>query len=304
MNPKALKRVTIALGVVLFLWLASEFLGSGMADSETALVLPALSADSVDVVTITKTSDTATLVRSGTAWTVNGFKASEDAIDELFSALSDSSQGELVATSELVHERMDVDSSSGKLITFARGGETLAALVFGKRGRQFNTAYVRHVDEPFVYQYSGPLGRLVDRSVSDWRDKSILRVEPDSVSRINAVRDGDPYTLVRRNDQWQFETGVRTDSAAVRRLLNQYRDLESNGFATEAQIDSADFDSPDREVRLFGLAGDTLVSLVMDSTSGAFWVRRAEGGTVYRVLIWKVNQMIPVDSTLREKEAS
>lgn len=84
-------------------------------------------------------------------------------------------------------------------------------------------------------------------------------------------------------------------------MLGQYSPLDASGFATEQQVDSVDFEPPDRSVTMLGQSGDTLAAIVFDSTAAAFWARMSPEGTVYRLLQWKVNQMVPADSTLRER---
>ena len=303
MNPKQLKRVVIVLAVAVVFWILAEILGGGPDDLETAFVLPALQMSEVDAVTIRRPSGAIALRRIGdSTWTVNGHKAAESAVQDLFAGLVESSEAELVATGSTVHRRMGIDSVEGIFVRFENGGERLASVVFGKQGRAYDTRYVRLEGQDFVYQYSGQLTRVVDRGEDDWRDKKILSIEPDSVGRVVARRSEGDYTLNRGEDGWVIERGGAADSAAVHRMLNQYSSLQASGFATDAQVDSVDFSRPERSVTLFGLHGDTLASLALDSTSSAYWVRVASDSIIYRILQWKANQMIPADSTLRERE--
>jgi hypothetical protein len=85
-------------------------------------------------------------------------------------------------------------------------------------------------------------------------------------------------------------------------MLSQYNSLQASGFAAPEQVDSTDFSRPNRTVTLFGLGGDTLASLAFDSTNAAYWVKVDADSVIYRILQWKANQMIPVDSTLRASE--
>ena len=303
MNPTQLKRVIIVLAVVVVFWLAAEVLGGGYDDSETAFVLPALTMSDVDKITITRPAGTNTLVRVGdSTWTVNGWNAAQNQVEGLFDGLTESIEAELVSTGSSVHGRMGIDSIDGIFVTFENDGEELASVVFGKRGGAYNSRYVRLEGQDFVYQFTGQLAGVVDRSESDWRDKAILSVEPDSVGRVVAMRSEGSYTLSRGEDGWLIGSGGATDSAAVHRMLNQYTSLQASGFATPAQVDSTDFTQPDRTVALFGLEGDTLASLAFDSTSAAYWLKVESDSIIYRILQWKANQMIPVDSTLRAGE--
>jgi hypothetical protein len=218
---------------------------------------------------------------------------------DLFDGLKESHKAELVATGSAVHGRMGIDSTEGTFVKFGSGAEPLASVVFGKRGSAYNTRYVRLEGQDYVYLYSGELVGMLDRSETDWRDKNILSIEPDSVGRVEVHRGEGDYTLNREGGGWMIGRGEPADSAAVHRMLNQYNSLQASGFATGAQMDSVDFTRPDRTVSLFGLQGDTLASMVFDSTNAAYWLRVASDSIVYRVLQWKANQMIPVDSTLR-----
>jgi hypothetical protein len=78
-------------------------------------------------------------------------------------------------------------------------------------------------------------------------------------------------------------------------------EAQGSAFATPAEADSADFARPDARVTLFGAEGDTLAALVFDSTAAGYWVRHAQGGTVYRMYGWKVDEILPIDTTLRAR---
>lgn len=305
MNPQQLKRVVVALAVVVVLWLLAELLGGRHDDSETALLLPELQMSEVDAVRILRPSGEIALRRDGdSTWTVNGHAAAGNAVADLFAALAEAGEAELVATGSAVHGRMGIDSVEGIFMRFEYGGEQITSVVFGKRGRAYNTRYVRLQGQDFVYQYSGQLTSVVDRSEDDWRDKTILNIVPDSVGRVVARRSEGAYTLNRVEGGWVIERNIAADSGAVHGMLNQYTDLQASGFATRAQEDSIDFVRPDRTVTLFGLRGDTLASLAFDSTSSAYWVRVESDSIIYRILQWKANQLIPVDSTLRADEGA
>ena len=303
MNPQQLKRVVIVLAVAIVFWIVAEMLGGSRDDSETAFVLPALQMSEVNSITITRPAGVLSLRRVGdSTWTVNGYKVAEDMIDNFFHGLAGNSEAELVATGSTVHARMGVDSTAGIFVRIENDGEELASVVFGKQGSVYNTRYVRLAGQDFVYEYSGELVSLVDRSEDDWRDKTIVAIATDSVGRVEARRSEGAYTLNRGEDGWLIGRGGAADSAAVHRMLSQYSLLQASGFASAAQQDSVDFTRPDRTITLFGLQGDTLASMAFDSTSSAYWVKVASDSIIYRVLQWKANQMIPVDSTLRASE--
>ncbi len=298
MNTAQLKRIVVVFVVVLLLWGTLEIVGKARDERETVSLLPAIERNDLDLVRIERESDTVELRLSADSWTVNGYAASSDAVRELFDAVLEPVDGELIATGAGVHVRMGVDSVTGKRLEFRSGEQLVAGVIFGKRGRGFNTSYVRPVDELSVYQYNGRLTSLVDRRIEDWRDKVIVQVEADSVGRVAVRRGRERFSVERVDGGWRLNSTEEADSAAVARMLERYGSVTASGFPTEAQADSVDFRRPDRAITLLGLTGDTLAALLLDSTQAGFWVRHASGGTVYKILQWVADQLVPADSTL------
>ncbi|MDH3456464.1 MAG: DUF4340 domain-containing protein [Gemmatimonadota bacterium] len=304
MTVRQLQRVGIALVLALFLWGLSEILSGGGDVIEEVELIRAISAGEVDSVVFQRAADTVRLARTGAAWTVNGFATAPDKVAELFGATADAVTGELAAQNPASHERMGVDTATARRLRVLAGSRTVADLLIGRQGRAARTVYARRVGDDNVYLLEGELVLLIDRPVSDWRDKRILSVEPDSIARISIERAGRRYELVRADSAWTFANGTATDSAAMTRLLGELRSLsaQGTGFATPAQADSADFRRPDRRLTLRDAAGRTLGALAFDSTQSQFWVRRDGSETVYQLYRWKVEDVTPADSVMRRQE--
>lgn len=305
MTPRQLKRLGLALAAVVFLWGAAEILGGGSDDlgGEDGFALPALTADEVDTVRILRPADTVVLARtSETAWTVNGHAAAPDVITGLFDALAESTVAELAAQSASSHGRMGVDSATGKRVQFIKGDSVAAELVVGQRGPGYAGAYVRGVRAEAVYLIRGRLPDFAERVLDEWRDKRIANVTPDSVREIRVARGAGrgSYMLRRGDGGWRFATGGEADSLAVQRMLDQYTSLNAGGFPTPAEMDSVRLLRPDRRVTLLGASGP-LVELLLDSTASWWAVKRADRDEIYRLETWRVDQLIPADSTLKRK---
>ena len=303
MTAKQLRHIALALVVAVFLWGLSEMIGGRSDEIEEFEVLPSLTATEVDTFVFARTDDTVRLVQSPDGgWTVNGHLASASAVEGLFQAMAESAAAGLVARSASSHARMGVDAAGANRLRIVRGDRTLVDLLIGNQGRPFQSVYVRPEGDDRVYLLQGGIGPQLDRSVTDWRDKGIVRLMPAVVARMEVERGGAGYTLARDEAGWTLD-GAPADTAAVEDLLREYRNVEAQGsaFATPAEADAADFARPDARVTLFGAEGDTLAALVFDSTAAGYWVRHAQGGTVYRMYGWKVDDIVPIDTTLRAR---
>jgi len=298
MSARQLIRAAIVLGGLIVLWGAFEIVRRLGGDEAQPFALPALAAPDVDTVAIVKATDTVLLVRrDGARWEVNGLPASSTAVTELFDALRDTVKSDLVARSAGSHQRLGVDSADGRHVRFIGGGKDLLDLVFGNRGREWGTIYVRRAGEPEVYVIGG-LANVIDRDQDAWRDKRIAALVTDSIAEIDVERGSSRYTLRRADSTWTVD-GAPADSGAVARLLQELREVTATGFPTPAQADSVDFSKPDRRLRALGDGGRILLALSFDSLSYAYWVRHDSGGPVFRMDSWRADRLTPADSALR-----
>jgi hypothetical protein len=301
MSSAFLRRLGIALGVLLIIWLGASVFRRSSRDAAKAFAPTKVDQASVDSVLIQQPSETIRLAKNGSRWTVNGMPAGSSTVQELLTAVADTgSKGEVIAESKTSHERLGVDSTSGRLLTIKQGSKTLASYWIGKRGPNYESAYVRIPGQNAVYQVKGRLVEYVERKADDWRDKQITAIEGDSLTSVEIQRGGQSYTLTKSGKDWTLG-GAPADSGAVASLLSQFKRLEANGFASPAEADSAQFDRPDRLIRLAGAGGRPLAQLALDSASSGFWVKRDTSSTVYRIDQWTANQITPADSTLRKK---
>ncbi len=298
MSKRALLRTLAVLGVLVVLWGAFALFQKSMSDAPVTLELPKLTIADVDSIELTRPSDTVRLVRSAGAWTVNGHAADQSAVADFVGALADSgATSELIARSASSHGRLGVDSA-GRRIVFAKGDRVLLDVIAGSAARSYQSAYLRRDSEPEVYLYRGKLATFTNRALDQWRNRQIASIERDSVSRIVIGRGTRTVTVARADSGWTVG-GARADSAAVGRLLTALGDLRAIGFPTAAQMDSIDFAKPRLRLTVLGRGADTLLSLVADSASSGYWVRRAGNPETYQVDFWRMNQITPTDSALR-----
>ena len=301
MSATHLKAIAIGVAVLLALWGASEWWSRRTDATAAKLRLPALSASEVDTVAMTHGADTMILAKQSTGgWTVNAYPASSSAVGDLFQAFRDSVQPQLVAESPSSFARIGVDSGSARFVRVVGGGKTLARLFVGGPPGS-NAAYVRLPGDVRTYQWSGQLPILVARPVDGWRDRLIGAVAPESIAVVEIQRVGKRATLRKRGSAWVLSSGKPADSAAVARLLERIRTVTASGFATDQQADSLRSARPRRRLLVRGSGDHVLMALLFDSLPGGFWVRKPEGGTVYRLDTWQVDQLTPGEDALKAR---
>ncbi|MGH7583558.1 MAG: DUF4340 domain-containing protein [Gemmatimonadales bacterium] len=301
MSADTLKRLAAILAAIVVLWIGLTLFRSYRRDRAVTFALPKFNRAAVDQIVIAKAGDTIHLARHDTTWTANGYATLAHSVSALLDAATDTTaRGQLVAESPSSYQELGVDSASVHRITFSSAGKDLATLLVGKQGDDFASGFVRVPGDANVYQLPGQLAEFANRTLDDWRDKTIVTTVPDSVDRIEIARPNGSYAIVRVDHGWKIGSAA-ADSAAVANLLDQLKTLTAAGFASTAQIDSGGHAKPARGVRLFGKDSKTIASLTFDSvSSGTFLARREGDSTVYRIDGYTVKQLTPADSTLRK----
>jgi len=301
MSPLVLRRIAIALAVVLVLWFVLARVGGAHRDDAGSLALPRIDPAEVSAIAFRKGADTVLLSRDGGVWTVNGLPASPRAVSTFLSSLGDSSaRSEVVAQSSASHARMGVDSATARRLEILVAGKPALDLLLGNRGPDFEGFYVRPHGSDVVYLLRGSFAELTSQGVADWREKEFVTVPADSIGQVEVARGKVRWTLARGSGGWAIG-GRPADSTKVARYLAQFAALRASGFPEAAQLDSIRFEHPVRSVTLSGTDGRALAALVFDSSApGAFWVRAAGGGPVYRLDQRLADLVTPPDSTLRQ----
>lgn len=299
MSLTALKRAAMVLGGLVILWGGFAVFRGSLSDPPLTFELPPVPAGEVDRIEIRGPEDSL-LIRLGAdlRWTVNGRPGSRAAVEEVFTALADTAwRAELVARNPGSHERLGVDSLTGRRVVFRSGDRVLLDLYLGRSGRDFQSAYVRGQGDEAVYLLRGRLANLLARRMDAWRDREIVRIPADSVGGLSVRYPAGGYTLRRTEEGWRVN-GAAADSAEVRRLLEELGSLRAGGFPTAAQEDSITFADADRRLAVLDRVGDTLAALVFDSTASGVWVRHDSGGVVWRLDAWRAGRIMPPESLL------
>ncbi|MEE8133713.1 MAG: DUF4340 domain-containing protein [Gemmatimonadales bacterium] len=307
MTTKQLMRIAAALVAVVFLWGLAAILRNGGDAVERSSILGPFVEERIDQIEISSPAETLSVTRASQGWRANGFEADRDRVQDFFGAVGEAVEGNVVARSPSSHARMGVDGSVKRLRVF-QADQVVADLYIGNRGRPFNSIFVRVAEQDPVYLIEGPLVRLINRNLRDWRDKRIVGIDGEDIRAFEFARADTAYRIQATESAWEFANGDPTDSLSVARFLMKFDPLLAQGamFATPEQADSIDFENADRRLLIEGADGVPLAELLFDEASNGsgFWVREAAGGTIYQVMTYKANEIVPLDNTFQVREDS
>lgn len=103
---------------------------------------------------------------------------------------------------------------------------------YGRGGFGGAFTYVRLEDEDEVYTVEGFLGSSFNRSLNDWRDKSLLRIQNDQVSKIAFNYPDSGFVAEKRENKWWIGDQM-ADSTKFKNYVSQLAYKNASAFADE-----------------------------------------------------------------------
>lgn len=298
MSERTLRGILGALGILVALWLISTLLsgggGGGAPAGGVAALLEGLDESTVSSVRIVGPTQTVSLERSDGAWTVNGYAADSAAVIRFWRALDQATVGAVVANNPRNHARMGLSADSAWAVDFTRADGGIASLLVGKVAPNSPSGYVRLPDQDAVVVVSGDLRATVIRSLTNWRDKTILRVDTAAVVRVVLETDTATHVAERSDSTWSVD-GEPANTSTIRSVLGELANLVALGFVEDGEV----FQENPRRVIALGAGGDTLGVVTLTGEAGNRHARTPGSDVVFELAIFRADRITPDMAALR-----
>ncbi len=235
-------------------------------DNRTLYKLPTLSTiknGEVNRIEISGPRGKTTLKKIKTAWFLepSGYPADADKVRGMLATIDNLKLTALVSESKS-YEIYGLDDKD-KITVKAYDDDTLKReFDIGKVASTYEHTYVRFPNDFRVYHAEGNFHEKFDRSVDDFRDKTVLAFTPEDITGIVFTKDGETFDLEReaKKDEktgkilgkpaWALKNGVPVDRETVTGLLDLLNGLECEKFIAGAKKSA--FTNPELTIALKG----------------------------------------------------
>jgi hypothetical protein len=180
--------------------------------------------------------------------------------------------------------------------TLADGG--MASVLVGKVGPIFPSGYVRLPDQDAVVVVSGDFRATLNQSVTDWRDKTILRVDTSAVVRVVLETDQGTHVVERSDSTWSVDGGP-ANASTIRSVLDELANFVAIGFVEDGEV----FQENARRVIALGSERDTLGAVVITGEAGTRHARTPGNDVVFEVASFRADRITPDIEDLRPTDA-
>ncbi len=233
------------------------------APASTAPVILKVNAADVTQITIRqKQSTPVTLEKAdSTKWQITEpkpYRADQETVASMLSTLSGLSADRVVEDKASDRKQYGLDPAVVELDITGKGQGT-RQLLLGDDTPAGGDVYAALAGDPRVFTISSYNKTSLAKSLNDLRDKSLLTVDADKVSRVELIRKGQEIEFDRTKDGWQILKPMSSpaDSSAVNDLVRSLTSATMQLSATSTTDPTAEFSraTPVATAKLTGDSG-------------------------------------------------
>lgn len=170
------------------------------------------------------------------------FGADQDTVSSMLSTLSGLNSERLVEdkTSDLKLYGLD---RPGVEVDLTDKSNKTQKLLIGDDTPTGSAVYAMLAGDPRVFTMASYTKNSVDKSLNDLRDKRLLTLNPDKISRIEVVEKNQAIEFGRNKDEWQIvkPRPLRADLSVVSELVRKLTDAKMDLSVTDSKAAVAAF---------------------------------------------------------------
>ncbi len=221
--------------VVFFPMLMPQTAQSPGTSNGTGINLSGWTKETITQITLSSgNTEMKTILLSGSGSTINGYKANESAVQSLVTAISSSQERSVVSKNAENFVRLGVDDTNGSMLTLTGKDGRTESYIVGRMADDNTSYFLRVKDGTDVRQMSGNLPSQVTKTVADFRDKTVVNIPQDSISKIIYGAGKTTWTIEKKEDKWIATQGKSTadvPAETMTKLLTNLAPLAASDFA-------------------------------------------------------------------------
>jgi Domain of unknown function (DUF4340) len=170
------------------------------------------------------------------------FGADQDTVSSMLSTLSGLNSERLVEDKASDLKLYGLDRPAVEVDLTDKSNKTQRLLI-GDDTPTGSAVYAMLAGDPRVFTMAGYTKNSVDKSLNDLRDKRLLTLTADKISRIEVVRGNQAMEFGRNKDEWQIvrPRPLRADTTQVSELVRKLTDAKMDLSVTDSKAAVAAF---------------------------------------------------------------
>ncbi len=253
----------------------------------------------VNKIEIIKGENSITIEHTGGNWSLISplhYQANEQSVLSLLSSANKFRVMSLISSNPAKQTLYQVDSLSGTEIKFYDRKGSIISLIVGKMGPSFMETYIRRTGSNDVYLAEGFNTWDINKEVRDWRDKTIFKIEQNSVTQLIFEYAKNKFTLSKLDTlNWMVDQDSANNST-VNSLLTSLSDLKAEDF-TDTTVS---LPTPQMKLHVTSIETTSLLLYPMPPDSAKYWVSTSLSPQIFVVSKYTASQFLKQNKDLKK----
>lgn len=254
------------------------------------------------------------LTKTGGKWKIDisgkKYNADEGAVKNMLHELKTLTAQRIAANNESKWAEFEATDSAATRVQLLSGKKIVADVYLGKfsykppknqnpymqqQQQGTMTSYVRPADESKVYAVEGLIAMTFNRRAADFRDRTIVRVNKESLNKLTFNQPDGNYSLTKEGNNWMID-GLVADSASVADYLSSIAYLSNSNFLDDPVLEetnpsltlSIEGDNMTSPVKIKAFVADTATGhAISSSLNEGTWFSGKLAGTFDKIFVPK-----------------
>lgn len=250
----------------------------------------------INKIVVRKAFTDITFVKIGHYWKLTepvDYIADQEAIHSLLSGASKLKINSLVSSNPAKQTLYQVDTITGTQLSFHNIKGKIISIIVGKMGPSYLESYIRGTNSDDVYLAEGLNSWIINKELRDWRDKTILKTEKDSITQLYFEFYNEKFLAEKLETRWM----IGSDTIATATFDNLLSTLSN--FRTEDFVDTElTLPQPQLKLETTSTNKSSLVFYPMPPDSSRYWIVSSNSPQIFVVSKYSVNQIIKTKKEL------
>ncbi len=239
------------------------------------------------------------LVKDAGKWYINQpihYPANSSIIQTLLEKIANFKVENLISTKKFeisadgkdttdLFKKFEVDSATGFPVKIYQNGELKTNFILGKIDNDYSHTYIRETNHNEVYLLTDNVKYAFKRRLKDWRDKTILKLDKDIISKVYIKNPEGEFILTKNDTLWNIDVNGKTERAkksSVNLILSNLSNLLTADFNDTTKVS---FDKPDLllKVDLVGGKNVELRAVKKDKEGNKYYIQTSDKRQVFEV---------------------
>lgn len=278
---------------------------------EAIVLFPVFEKEKAAIISVKGPIHEVRLEKKGEGWLISntdGFTADMKLVNSALDTIKNLTRENIASRNPKKQELFEVNKVKGiEVNVFSADQKTTARFYIGKTGPDFFSTYLRKEGSDEVVLSGGNIKSTFDKSIKDWRDKTIFSFPPDTITQLTLKTSEKEIVLDKdKEGAWHIAKPekIKAKKEKVEDIGNTFASLKAIDFAEDEDLKKYQLDKP--EITIIVILQDKVEKRLLigekHKDKSQYYVKNQAKKTIFLVGKYQIDKMNVTLKDLKKEE--